>query len=199
MESTSTTVAAAKPAPTTTIDTTATKLPAQGPTGDGILTAPPTPTATLTTAIESPVAEDAIYAKQDEAKNDISSNNSNTKDEPEAEEKRNTKASSASTHKTTESMVTVRLSDPPAMPSPTPTLKLVDEKSEEFVIGGSDTMFAPERTESPVSADATSRGGSIGEESSPAVDWAGLEKTECDHESQDVSFSVRFVSRVHFR
>jgi hypothetical protein len=94
----------------------------------------------------------------------------------------------------TESMVTVRLSDAdaemPSLPSPTPTLKLVDEKSEEYILAGNEPMFVPERSESPVPADltalrrssssfdgATTTAGT-GEEKESAVDWAGLEKTE---------------------
>ena len=75
-------------------------------------------------------------------------------------------------------MVTVRLSDadaePPALPSPTPTLKLVDEKSEEYILADNEPMFCPERSESPVTADLTASrrsSGSVG----AGVDWAELE------------------------
>ncbi|KAF8537572.1 rab-GTPase-TBC domain-containing protein [Trichophaea hybrida] len=104
--------------------------------------------------------------------------------------------------KTTESMVTVRLSgtevEVPSLPSPTPTLKLVDEKSEEYILADNEPLFVPERSESPILSDLTafrrssgsdeagsdesgSDEGSSGESSSSAVDWAGLEKTEGEH------------------
>ncbi|TGZ78131.1 hypothetical protein EX30DRAFT_167557 [Ascodesmis nigricans] len=95
--------------------------------------------------------------------------------------KRDTIISTAPSTNTTESMVTVRLSDNevPSMPSPTPTLKLVDDKSEEYVLtSGKPIMFASERTESPAPMEAPASGRSSGSETQRSVDWAGLEKTE---------------------
>ncbi|KAA8914527.1 rab-GTPase-TBC domain-containing protein [Sphaerosporella brunnea] len=98
-------------------------------------------------------------------------------------------------------MVTVRLSDAeaelPSLPSPTPTLKLVDEKSEEYILAGNEPMFVPERSESPVPADLTAfrRSSSsfvqvakqpVEDEKESAVDWANLEKKE-DELPQDQS------------
>lgn len=95
-------------------------------------------------------------------------------------------------------MVTVRLSDTevPALPSPTPTLKLVDEKSEEYILGDKEPIFAPERTESPSPTEMTApRRSSTSSETAKevqegegesgnenSVDWAGLEKTEGEQE-----------------
>ncbi|KAI5802606.1 rab-GTPase-TBC domain-containing protein [Pyronema domesticum] len=74
-------------------------------------------------------------------------------------------------------MVTIRLSDSepelPSLPSPTPTLKLVDERSEEFVLADKGPIFVPERSESPVSSKSLKEGGAQN-----SVDWEGLEKTE---------------------
>jgi hypothetical protein len=109
--------------------------------------------------------------------------------------------------KTTESMVTVRLSDTEtevlSVHSPTPTLKLVDEKSEEYILADNEPLFVPERSESPIPSDLTASRRSSGsdegdldegdldegdldeggleEGGSSAVDWAGLEKTEGEH------------------
>jgi len=79
--------------------------------------------------------------------------------------------------KTTESMVTVRLSDPDisSLPSPTPTLKLVDEKLEEYPLNDG-PIFTPEQTESPNAEDMTaSKYSSMASDEEPenAVDWAG--------------------------
>lgn len=86
--------------------------------------------------------------------------------------------------KTTESMVTVRLSDPDtsSLPSPTPTLKLVDERSEEHSLSDDEPMYTNERTESPDQEESsglaeTSRRSSE-DESKNMVDWEGLEKSE---------------------
>jgi hypothetical protein len=102
------------------------------------------------------------------------------------------------------SMVTVRLSDAdggiPSLPSPTPTLKLVDEKSEEYILADGEPMFVSERSESPEQADvkALRRSGAffVGnkketpaparEEKESTVDWANLEKKE-DELPQDQS------------
>jgi hypothetical protein len=102
-------------------------------------------------------------------------------------------------------MVTVRLSDAdggiPSLPSPTPTLKLVDEKSEEYILADGEPMFVSERSESPEQADvkALRRSGAFfagnKKETSPpageekqkeSVDWADLEKKE-DELPQDQS------------
>ncbi|KAI5797662.1 rab-GTPase-TBC domain-containing protein [Geopyxis carbonaria] len=114
---------------------------------------------------------------------------------------------SISISKTTESMVTVRLSDAeiPALPSPTPTLKLVDEKSEEFILGDKEPIFAPERTESPSPTEMTaSRRSSTSSEtakeaqegegeSENSVDWAGLEKTEGEQEKDRPQEGTAFL------
>lgn len=97
--------------------------------------------------------------------------------------------------KSTESMVTVRLSDDVdahmahSLPSPTPTLMLVDEKSEEYVLADDGPMFLPERSESPVTADLTaSRRSSVSIEN--GVDWAELEKTEGEHTKDQTAEEV---------
>lgn len=102
--------------------------------------------------------------------------------------------------KATESMVTVRLSDAeaelPSMPSPTPTVRLVDEKSEEYILADDGPLFVPERSESPDPSDLTASRRSSGERSSGArenaVDWAGLEKTEGE-QTKDMDQSAEEV------
>jgi hypothetical protein len=105
--------------------------------------------------------------------------------------------------KTTESMVTVRLSDTevPSLPSPTPTLKLVDERCEEYVLGDHEPMFAPERTESPGPTDmsASQRSSTSFEDGENAVDWAGLEKTEGEHTKDQASEEVSTIPRIRRR
>ena len=114
----------------------------------------------------------------------------------------------------TESMVTVRLSDAElpetsatSMPSPTPTFKLVDEKSEEYILADNEPMFVPERSESPVPADLTAfrRSSSSLEalmeeredqgevEVESSVDWAGLEKTEDEHPKDQSAEEVGYT------
>ena len=102
--------------------------------------------------------------------------------------------------KATESMVTVRLSDAeaelPSMPSPTPTVRLVDEKSEEYILADDGPLFVPERSESPDPSELTASRRSTGERSSGgrenAVDWAGLEKTEGE-QTKDMDQSAEEV------
>lgn len=91
-------------------------------------------------------------------------------------------------------MVTVRLSDTdiPALPSPTPTLKLVDEKSKEFLLDDKEPLFVPERSESPVSTDMSiplATGDDV-EKTESKVDWEGLEKTEGEHTKVEGSEEV---------
>lgn len=90
--------------------------------------------------------------------------------------------------KATESMVTVRLSDTdiPSLPSPTPTLKLVDERSEEFILGENGNSYNAERTESlsPAKQTDSRRESECQPPTASAgcsVDWEGLEKTEGEH------------------
>ncbi|RPB10952.1 hypothetical protein P167DRAFT_490151 [Morchella conica CCBAS932] len=91
--------------------------------------------------------------------------------------------------KTTESMVTVRLSDPElvSLPSPTPTLKLVDDKAETYSLN-SEPTYAAERTESPLSEEMASRRtskDSVASHTGP--DWGLLERTEGEHTKDDAS------------
>ncbi|KAI5848888.1 rab-GTPase-TBC domain-containing protein [Tricharina praecox] len=85
----------------------------------------------------------------------------------------------------TESMVTVRLSDAElpetctttSTPSPTPTLKLVDEKSEEYILADNEPM----RSSSSLEALMEEMEDQNECEVDNSVDWAGLEKTEDEH------------------
>lgn len=94
--------------------------------------------------------------------------------------------------KTTESMVTVRLSDSElvSLPSPTPTLKLVDDKAETYSLN-SEPTYAAERTESPLSEEMVSRRtskDSVASHTGP--DWGLLERTEGEHTKDDASQEV---------
>lgn len=94
--------------------------------------------------------------------------------------------------KTTESMVTVRLSDTDlgSLPSPTPTLKLVDDNAEEYSLKD-EPVYAPERTESPTPEEMTSRRTSADSlASNNGPDWEGLERTEGEHTKDDTSQEV---------
>jgi len=95
--------------------------------------------------------------------------------------------------KTTMSMVTVRLSDTTlgSLPSPTPTLKLVDDNAEEFPLNNDEPMYALERTESPPDGMPASRRSSTESISSQgAVDWEGLERTEGESIKDETSEEV---------
>lgn len=96
--------------------------------------------------------------------------------------------------KTTMSMVTVRLSDTTlgSLPSPTPTLKLVDDNAEEFPLNNNDDpMYALERTESSPDGMAASRRSSTESITSQgAVDWEGLERTEGESIKDETSEEV---------
>ncbi|KAG0137964.1 putative GTPase activating protein (Evi5) [Tuber indicum] len=86
--------------------------------------------------------------------------------------------------KTTMSMVTVRLSDTTlgSLPSPTPTLKLVDDNAEELPLnnGEEEPMYSLEPIESPSPDEmaASRRYSTESISSQSAVDWEGLERTE---------------------
>lgn len=99
---------------------------------------------------------------------------------------------------TTDSMVTVRLSDAEglkSLPSPTPTLKLVtDEETvedpEQEPSRNSSPFTDAEQTESPVEVTPPTRFSVSSVESEPGlqrkgVDWEGLERTEDEHTTND--------------
>ena len=100
---------------------------------------------------------------------------------------------------TTDSMVTVRLSDAEglrSLPSPTPTLKLVtDEDTEEDPTRDStpEPVFTDaEQTESPIAVTPSRRfsvssaeSESESESQRKGVDWEGLERTEDEHSTND--------------
>lgn len=94
---------------------------------------------------------------------------------------------------TTLSMVTVRLSDTTlgSLPSPTPTLKLVDDNAEEFPLNDG-PMYASERTESPSPQDIpeSRRSSSESTRSRNAVDWEELERTEGESIKDETSEEV---------
>jgi hypothetical protein len=95
--------------------------------------------------------------------------------------------------KTTMSMVTVRLSDTTlgSLPSPTPTLKLVDDNAEEFPLNG-EPMYAPERTESPSPEEmsASRRSSTDSQGSQNGVDWEELERNEGESIKDETSEEV---------
>ncbi|KAF8458539.1 rab-GTPase-TBC domain-containing protein [Kalaharituber pfeilii] len=98
---------------------------------------------------------------------------------------------------TTDSMVTVRLSDAEGLrglPSPTPTLKLVtDENAEEEPSTDSSPepiFLDAEQTESPTAVSPSRRFSVSSADSEPdsqkkGVDWEGLERTEDEHSNND--------------
>ena len=100
---------------------------------------------------------------------------------------------------TTDSMVTVRLSDAEGLrgiPSPTPTLKLVtDENTEgepeqELSRSSSPVLTGRVQTESPTAVTPSRRFSvssveSESESQRKGVDWEGLERTEDEHTSND--------------
>jgi hypothetical protein len=101
---------------------------------------------------------------------------------------------------TTLSMVTVRLSDATlgSLPSPTPTLKLVDDNAEEFPLNDG-PMYAPERTESPSPEEMSESRRSSSESTSSrnAVDWEGLERTEGESIKDETSEEVGTLFLIH--